>query len=91
MTVRREPREVIARRARRLSGRERMWAEELSPIPNPAEQTEWVGDNDQKIAMLRAWAATLEARPRVVDVMNRYKLSKDTAIKFHKLAFRDEG
>jgi len=91
MTVRREPREVIARRARRLSGRERMWAEELAPVPNPTEQTEWVGEDDHKVTMLRAWAGTLGARPRVVDVMNRYKLSKPTAIKYHKLAFGDEG
>ena len=91
MTVRREPREVIARRARRLSGRERMWAEELKPTLNLAEQTEWVGDNEHKIAMLQAWAKTLEKQPRVVDVKNRYQINKDTAIKFHKLAFRDEG
>lgn len=91
MTVRREPREVIARRARRLSGRERMWAEELKPVPDPADQTEWVGDTEHKIAMLRAWAGTLDTQPRVKDVMDRYGLSKDTAIKFHKMAFRDEG
>ncbi len=91
MTVRREPREVIARRARRLSGRERMWAEETVPRPDLTTQTELSGDDDHKVAILRAWAATLETRPRIVDVMDRYKVSKPTAIKYHRLAFADEG
>lgn len=91
MTVRRESREVIARRARRLSGRERKWEEETRPPVDPAKLTELVGNDEQKITMMRAWAATLETRPRVVDVMERYKVSKPTAIKYYRLAFVDEG
>lgn len=91
MTVRRESRDVIARRARRLSGRERMWEEETRPPVDPATLTELIGNDEYKITMIRAWAATLETRPRVVDVMERYKISKPTAIKYYRLSFVGEG
>lgn len=92
MTVRRESRDAIARRARRLSGRERRWPDVRSlPAQALANQTEWLGDDGHKVEMLRAWAQTLTARPRVKDVMDRYKLSKPTAIKYYRLAFNDDG
>ncbi len=89
MTIKRGSREAMAARAARLSGKPRQWAEETKP--SLADTTEWGGDDEHKIAMLRAWAVTLDTRPRVVDVMNRYKLSKPTASKYHRLAFGDEG
>ncbi len=55
-----------------------------------ANLTEWRGSIGDKIAMVKAWAATLDERPKAVDLERRYRLSKPTALKFHKLVFGDE-
>ncbi|MCI0726409.1 MAG: hypothetical protein L0332_06760 [Chloroflexi bacterium] len=98
MVVKRTSREKMAIYARQLSGRERSWSAWRAAQPAQdggqkdvlSEVTEWAGDEDHKVAMLRAWAEALGYTPRAVDIERRYGVSKPTALKFHKLTFGEE-
>lgn len=71
--------------AAKRAGRERQWQTAVfTPLP------QWDGSDDDKVQTLQLWARQLGGEPRVIDIMGRFGVSKPTAIKYHKIAFREE-
>lgn len=86
MRVRRGSREAMAKRAARLAGRPRRWAEEVGSEPTWDE----LGDNE-KAAMMRAWIDGRERTPSLSELMAQFQISRPTAIKYRRMAMNGDG
>lgn len=67
--------------ARRLSGRPRRWAETAVPAPSWDDMSE-----AEKITAVRQFAADLGKRPTISEIVERFEISKPTAIKYRNFA-----
>lgn len=103
MSVKRTDRVKMARRAKRKASQYQHRREFAVPdweelrgrrddavTSTLADRTEWRGSMDDKVAMLRAWSEALGQVPRVKDIVDRYGITKPTAIDARKRAFPEE-
>lgn len=86
MQAHKVPDRELERLANKRAGRPRQW-ENVNTAVSVAP--EWEGSDAEKIQTLHLWAQQLGGEPRVTDIIGRFGVSKPTAIKYHKMAFRE--
>ncbi|MFO7537587.1 MAG: FtsK/SpoIIIE domain-containing protein [Chloroflexota bacterium] len=85
MQGRQVPDRQLVALARRMSGRPRRWpstpAGETAVSPSP----EWDGGDEDKMELIRQFAAELHKRPSINETAERFDVSRPTAIKYLKM------
>lgn len=74
----------MARRAAKMGGRPRRWPQTEAPAP-----TTWRGDDAQKVSAITMLGKQLNRRPKIAEIMTHFGISKTTAIKYRKMAYKD--